>query len=284
MTSPTPFLEALTVSHLNKTFGATRALSDIHLRIAPGEMVSLIGPSGAGKSTLLKHFSGVMTGDSQAGEVTILGQTVQRRGEVNVKIRDIRSRIGFIFQQFNLVGRLRLFTNVLTGSLSRVPTWRSLLRIFPDQEQRMAMQSLARVGMAEYADQRAKTLSGGQQQRAAIARALTQQSEIIIADEPIASLDPESARKVMQLLKTINLEDKVTVLVSLHQVDFAMRFCDRCIGMKDGRIVYDGPTSALTPEILQDIYGSEYAEAGFETVQAQTWPNLERLEPVEAAQ
>lgn len=256
-------LDAINVRNLHKTFGSTKALSDINIRIAPGEMVSLIGPSGAGKSTLLKTFSGVLLGDKGDSDIVIRGQTVQRNGDVNVKIRAIRSQIGFIFQQFNLVGRLRLFTNVLTGSLSRVPTWRSLIRLFPRQEQHQAMQALARVGMAEYADQQAKTLSGGQQQRAAIARALTQKAQIIVADEPIASLDPESARKVMQLLKEINREDRVTVLVSLHQVDFALRFCERCIGMKDGQIVFDGPTSSLTDEILREIYGREYEASGF---------------------
>lgn len=265
-------LDAVCVRNLSKTFGSTKALSDINLRIAPGEMVSLIGPSGAGKSTLLKTFSGVLLSDNGDSEVVILGETVQRNGDVNVRIRQIRSQIGFIFQQFNLVGRLRLITNVLTGSLSRVPTWRSLIRLFPYQEQRQAMQALARVGMAEYAGQRAKTLSGGQQQRAAIARALTQEARIIVADEPIASLDPESARKVMQLLTDINREDRVTVLVSLHQVDFAMRFCHRCIGMKDGRIVFDGPTSELTDEILRDIYGSEYAESGYGSSSDQSFP------------
>jgi phosphonate transport system ATP-binding protein len=265
------FLHAVVARNVSKTYGSTKALEDINLRIAPGEMVSLIGPSGAGKSTLLKTFSGITLSDNGDSEVRVLGNTVQRNGEVNVNIRHIRAQVGFIFQQFNLVGRLQLFTNVLIGSLSRVPTWRSLARLFPALEQQKAMQALARVGIAKYAGQQAKTLSGGQQQRAAIARALTQQARIILADEPIASLDPESARKVMQLLKDINMEDKVTVLVSLHQVDFALRFCQRCIGMRDGWIVYDGPTHALTAEILQDIYGSEYVECGVQGMQDTNW-------------
>ena len=277
MSSSQTMLNAIHVRNVHKTFGSTKALSDINMRIAPGEMVSLIGPSGAGKSTLLKHFSGVMLSDSsdrhkgQQSDVTILGHTVQRNGDVNVKIRKIRSHIGYIFQQFNLVGRLRLITNVLIGALSRTPTWRSIIRSFPYTEQKKAMQALHRVGMAKYAHQRAKTLSGGQQQRAAIARALTQEARIIIADEPIASLDPESARRVMQLLTDINTQDKVTVLVSLHQVDFAMRFCQRCIGMKDGQIVYAGPTSGLTQDILQDIYGHEFVHSGFGRNQDQVW-------------
>ena len=189
-----------------------------------------------------------------------LGNTVQLNGDLNTRIRRIRTDIGFIFQQFNLVGRLTLLTNVMTGMLSRIPMWRSLLGWFTREEKEMAMQALAQVGMAEYAGQRASTLSGGQQQRAAIARAMVQQSKIIFADEPIASLDPESSRKVMRSLRKINQDHGITVLVSLHQVDFAMQFCKRCIGLRDGRVVYDGPTSALDVGLLQELYGAEFSD------------------------
>jgi phosphonate transport system ATP-binding protein len=251
---------AVETSKLCKTYGETTALEDVSVAVEPGEMVSLIGPSGAGKSTLLRHLSGLSVSDTNESFVRVLGRTVQKNGDLNADIRAIRSDIGFIFQQFNLVGRLPLLTNVLTGMLSRVPTWRSLLRFFTYEEKKCAMAALDRVGMARYASQRASTLSGGQQQRAAIARALVQEARVITADEPIASLDPESARKVMQNLRDINERDGVTVLVSLHQVDFAMRFCKRCIGMREGRVVFDGSTAKLDTATLREIYGSEYSD------------------------
>lgn len=253
-------MRAVETSNLTKTYGDTTALDDVSIRVEPGEMVSLIGPSGAGKSTLLRHMSGLSVSDTTDSYVKILGRTVQKNGDLNTRIRSIRSDVGFIFQQFNLVGRLPLITNVLTGMLSRVPTWRSLLRLFTHEEKKCAMAALDRVGMAAYAAQRASTLSGGQQQRAAIARALVQEAKVITADEPIASLDPESARKVMQNLRDINENDGVTVLVSLHQVDFAMRFCRRCIGMREGRVVFDGSTAELDTATLRGIYGSEYSD------------------------
>jgi phosphonate transport system ATP-binding protein len=243
-----------------KTFGSTKALDKVCLNVHAGEMVALIGASGSGKSTLLKHLSGLHVSDESAGYIRVMGNTVQLNGDLNTRIRRIRADIGFIFQQFNLVGRLTLLTNVLTGMLSRIPTWRSLIGWFTSEEKEMAMRALHQVGMSEYAGQRASTLSGGQQQRAAIARAMVQQSRIIFADEPIASLDPESSRKVMRSLRQINREQGITVLVSLHQVDFAMQFCERCIGLRDGRVVYDGPTSALDVEMLQELYGAEFCD------------------------
>jgi phosphonate transport system ATP-binding protein len=223
-------------------------------------MVALIGASGSGKSTLLKHLSGLHISDDSPSYVRALEKTVQIRGDLNTKIRHIRADIGFIFQQFNLVGRLSLLKNVLVGMLSQIPIWRSLLGWFTDSEKYDAMQALAKVGMAEYATQRASTLSGGQQQRAAIARALVQKAKVILADEPIASLDPESSRKVMRMLRKVNRENQITVLVSLHQVDFAMQFCDRCVGLRNGQVVYDGPSSELTTAMLQDLYGAEFCD------------------------
>jgi phosphonate transport system ATP-binding protein len=251
---------AIDVDRLSKTFGSTRALSHVSLQVAPGEMVALIGASGSGKSTLLKHFSGLHTSDDAPGYVRALEKTVQISGDLNTKIRHIRAEIGFIFQQFNLVGRLSLIKNVLVGMLSQIPIWRSLPGWFTHSEKQAAMQALTKVGMAQYATQRASTLSGGQQQRAAIARALVQKAKLILADEPIASLDPESSRKVMRMLRKVNRENKITVLVSLHQVDFAMQFCDRCIGLRNGQIIYDGPSAGLTTAMLQDIYGAEFCD------------------------
>lgn len=253
---------AITVSGLSKTFGATRALNDVSLLVQKGEMVALIGASGSGKSTLLRHVAGLVGGDpaSGKGEVRILGKTVQSAGAVSRDVRRIRADIGFIFQQFNLVNRLSVLTNVVTGVLGRIPAWRGTLGLFTRHEKMMAMQALARVGMDQYVAQRASTLSGGQQQRAAIARALVQKAEIVLADEPIASLDPESARRVMEILATVNREDGITIVVSLHQVDYALRYCPRTVAMRAGEIIYDGPSEALTPEFLRELYGADSEE------------------------
>jgi phosphonate transport system ATP-binding protein len=246
---------AIEIESLNKTFGSRKALRRVGLRMAPGEMVALIGPSGSGKSTLLRHISGLVAGDRSSGGIRVFGREVQKNGAVSPDIRRIRSEVGFIFQQFNLVGRLPLLTNVMAGMLARTGTWRSLLGWYSREEKHCAMQALHRVGLAEYAGQRASTLSGGQQQRAAIARAMEQRARIILADEPIASLDPESARCVMECLTALNQQDGVTVLVSLHQVQFALQYCPRSIAMKEGRVVYDGPSTDLTPTALRNIYG-----------------------------
>lgn len=255
MSDPTAELNAIEIESLSKSFGKRKALRRVSLRVAPGEMVALIGPSGSGKSTLLRHVSGLVAGDRDSGGIRIFGREVQKNGAVTPEIRQIRSEVGFIFQQFNLVGRLPLLTNVMTGMLARVGTWRSLLGWFSREEKQRAMQALARVGLAEYAAQRASTLSGGQQQRAAIARTMEQRARIILADEPIASLDPESARLVMECLTALNQNEGVTVLISLHQVQFAFQYCPRSIAMKEGRVVYDGPSAELTPTALRNIYG-----------------------------
>lgn len=224
-------------------------------------MVALIGSSGSGKSTLLRNLAGLTVGDRGSGEVRVLGRRVQSGGVVARDIRKVRSRIGFVFQQFNLVGRLSLLTNVLAGTLGRVPAWRGTLRWFTTAEKKMAMDALAMVGIAEYAAQRASTLSGGQQQRAAIARALVQQAEIILADEPIASLDPESAVRVMEILSQVNREKNISVVVSLHQVEFALKYCSRVVALSGGRIVYDGSNADLTPDLLREIYCCRDSEA-----------------------
>lgn len=253
-----PVIDARSIS---KTFHKSgRALDKVHLRVESGEMVALIGPSGSGKSTLLRLLSGLVSSDAAPSTIALLDQIVQRNGHIASDIRYIRAEVGFIFQQFNLVGRLPLLTNVLVGMLPRVPLWRSLIRYFTYAEKRHAMQALARVGMAEFATQRASTLSGGQQQRGAIARAMVQQAQIILADEPIASLDPESSRNVMESLAQLNQEDGATILVSLHQIDFAMRYCPRSVALRQGSVVYDGPTTQLTVAKLQEIYGPHTAE------------------------
>jgi phosphonate transport system ATP-binding protein len=250
---------AIHINALNKTFrGGRKALQDIHLTIHAGEMVALIGASGSGKSTLLRHMAGLMVGDGAGnGLIQIHGKTVQQSGKIAHDIRQTRASIGFVFQQFNLVDRLPVIVNVLAGTLHRVPLWRSLLRWFTPAERTRGVEALKRVGIAECCDQRASTLSGGQQQRAAIARAMVQGAQVILADEPIASLDPESSRKVMDILAQVNREDKCTVVVSLHQVNVAMKYCPRTVALHQGRVVYDGPSVALTPTLLRELYGAD---------------------------
>jgi len=253
---------AIQINTLSKTFGNGRkALQQIDLRIAPGEMVALIGASGSGKSTLLRHMAGLMAGDSSGeGSIVIHGRVVQRNGKIASNIRSVRSGVGFVFQQFNLVGRLPVIINVLAGTLHQVPMWRSLIRWFTPEEKARGLEALRRVGIAECYGQRASTLSGGQQQRAAIARAMVQGAKVVLADEPIASLDPESSRKVMDILAKVNREDKCTVVVSLHQVNVAIKYCPRTIALHQGKVVYDGASSGLTPVVLRDLYGAEADE------------------------
>ena len=254
----------LQVSDASTTFGTRKALNGVSLRVMPGEMVALIGPSGSGKSTLLRAMTGLARIDAGGGAVMAFGQTVQANGRVSDQVRGLRARIGVIFQQFNLVGRLSLFSNVALGLLGRIAAWRGLLGLWPAAEKRAVMQALHRVGVAEYAGQRAQTLSGGQQQRAAIARALVQKAEVILADEPVASLDPVSARRVMALLSDLNRDEGISVVVSLHQVDYALRYCKRVIALKAGKIAYDGPASGLDHATLIDIYGPEIEEVFWE--------------------
>lgn len=251
-------LEAIEIRNLVKTFPCCKALDDVSLKVQPGEMVALIGASGSGKSTLMRHLSGFLAADS--GEVAVLGRTVQTKGRIDKDIRSLRAEIGFVFQQFNLVNRLSVMTNVLVGLLYRTSIFRSLLMRFSMAEKQQALQALAAVGIENFAWQRAATLSGGQQQRAALARCMVQKAKIVLADEPIASLDPESARNVMELLAQMNRERNCTVLVSLHQVEFAIKYCPRTVALHKGKVVYDGPSSALTPKLLGELYGTDVHE------------------------
>lgn len=258
---------AVEVNKISKTFRTTKALEKVDLKVMEGEMVALIGPSGSGKSTLLRLLSGLDRADNHSfNTVRILGSVIQKNGSLARDVREIRANVGFIFQQFNLVGRLTLLTNILTGMLARVPTWRTLSGSFTRAERMEALEALERVGMLKYAGQRTSTLSGGQQQRGAIARALVQQARVILADEPIASLDPQSAKKVMETLSTLNQEDGLTVLVSLHQIDYAFRFCPRSIALKNGRVVFDGPTGDLNPDLLRHVYGDQLLEEDEELI------------------
>jgi phosphonate transport system ATP-binding protein len=243
-----------------KTYGQRKALDGVSLRVEPGEMVALIGPSGSGKSTLLRAVTGLVEIDP-GGRIEAFGLPVQENGRPTEHVRKVRARIGFIFQQFNLVGRLTLFSNVMIGALGRLPGWRGLIGAWPKPEKLKAMAALARLSVADYAGQRAATLSGGQQQRGAIARTLVQGAEIVLADEPVASLDPVSARRVMESLQDLNRNDGLTVVVTLHHVDYALKYCRRVVALKSGKVVYDGPAAGLDRKLLIDIYGPEIEDA-----------------------
>ncbi|WP_289033970.1 phosphonate ABC transporter ATP-binding protein [uncultured Roseibium sp.] len=256
-------MSAIGISGLSKTYrGGTRALDRVSLTVEAGEMVALIGASGSGKSTLIRHISGLVPADKNSGSCKIVvdGAVVQEGGRISRNIATARTDIGVIFQQFNLVPRLSVLNNVLAGLLGRMPVMRGMLGLFHKEESQLAMQALDRVGIAHTARQRASTLSGGQQQRAAIARTLVQGARVILADEPIASLDPASAKRVMGILSQINQEDGITVLVSLHQVEYARRYCKRTVAMRDGQVVFDGPSRELTTQFLRDIYGEASEE------------------------
>jgi phosphonate transport system ATP-binding protein len=262
---------AIEVQDLHKTFASKPALRSVSLDVQRGEMVALLGASGSGKSTLLRHLNGLHRADAGThSSVRMLGRTLQQGGRLSREARQIRSDVASIFQQFNLVERLPVMTNVLAGALHRLPLWRGLLGRFPQDEYTRAHQALTTVGIEHCAWQRASTLSGGQQQRAAISRAMVQGAQIILADEPIASLDPESSRRVMELLAQVNREHGVTVLVSLHQVDAAFAFCKRTIAMHAGSVVHDGPTSDLTPQRLRELYGTQSDELLHPDSNAQT--------------
>ena len=251
---------AVSVRQAHKTFPSggdvRRALAGVTFSVQPGERVALLGASGSGKSTLLRCLCGLETLDADGGEVLTFGRTLQSGGVLSPEARALRRRIGIVFQQFNLVGRLPLLTNVLTGLVAELPLWRALTARFTLEERARALDALQAVGLAPQAFQRASTLSGGQQQRAAVARALVQGAQLLLADEPVASLDPESTRRVMELLLALNREHGLTLMVSLHHVALARRYCERVIALRDGALVFDGPTSALTPVFLRELYGT----------------------------
>jgi len=273
------------VQRISKCFEReVRVLDEVTFSVPRGQMVALIGASGSGKSTLIRALAGLVAieksskpaSDNRSGSIVLFGQPMQRDGRIVSGAKELRVRIGVIFQQFNLVPRLSVLTNVCLGLLGRMPFLRGTLSSFSMDEKRRAMHALARVGMAEHALKRGCELSGGQQQRAAIARTLVQGAELLIADEPIASLDPGSARRVMDILADMNQRDGITVLISLHQVEYALSYCPRTIALKAGKIVYDGPSDALTPALLCSIYGAEVSEIfahGFEPASTQRREN-----------
>ena len=229
----------------------TVALHGIDLTIRTGEFVVILGRSGAGKTTFLRSINRLI--EPTAGRVCVAGRVVT--GASVAELRQVRRQIGMIFQQFNLVRRASVLNNVLAGRLGYVPSLPSLAGRFPARDRMLALECLAQVGLAHLADRRADTLSGGEQQRVAIARALAQAPAVILADEPTASLDPQLTSSIMDILRTINVERGLTLVVSQHQLETALAYATRIIGLRRGRIAFDGPPPALTTSVIDAIYG-----------------------------
>lgn len=238
------------VNHLNMKYRDNPVvLSDVSLHVHAGQIVSLVGENGAGKSTLLRSL--VRLREPTSGSVTIGSVEVTAIGRR--KLRALRTRVGFIFQTFSLVERESAFRNVMNGALGR--SWRAMIpALAPAELREEVMECLERVGLAEFADRRVDTLSGGQRQRVAIARSLMQHPDLILADEPVSSLDPSAGSSVMQLLREVAREDGITVIAVLHQLDFALEYSDRIIGLKQGQVVVDTTTDQLNIESLRHLY------------------------------
>ncbi|MDJ1159112.1 phosphonate ABC transporter ATP-binding protein [Chelatococcus sp. SYSU_G07232] len=246
----------LVLEGVTRRFGAKAAVSGVDLAVAPGSFVGVIGRSGAGKSTLLRMVNRLVEpseGVIRFGDRDVTALTGRA-------LRDWRARCAMIFQQFNLVGRLDVLTNVLMGRLNAVPASRALVRLWSAEDKAIALAALEQFDIAGLAAERADRLSGGQQQRVAIARALVQEPDIILADEPIASLDPRNTRVVMDALRRINRHYGITVLCNLHSLDLARGCCDRLVGMAAGRVVFDGTPADLTDAAVRELYGLEAAE------------------------
>jgi phosphonate transport system ATP-binding protein len=244
---------SLILQDVTRRFGDTTAVDRVSLEIPPGQFVGVIGRSGAGKSTLLRLINRLI--DPTEGHITHGTRDVTAlKGR---PLREWRRDCAMIFQQFNLVDRLDVLTNVLVGRLADRGFFSSMAMQFSDAERAAALMALQRLDLLPQALQKAGTLSGGQQQRVAIARALVQRPRIMLADEPIASLDPGNATRVMDALRTINSEDGLTVLVNLHTIDTARSYCQRIIAMREGRVFFDGTPRQLTDDVLRDIYGSD---------------------------
>ncbi len=246
----------LVIEEISRRFGDFVAVDRVGLEIPAGQMVGVIGRSGAGKSTLLRMIDRLV--EPSAGRILFEGRDVTALK--GAALRHWRRDCAMVFQQFALVDRLDVLTNVLMGRLDHVPAWRSLLKLWGGDEKAIALSALELFDMGALAGQRAGALSGGQQQRVAIARALVQEPRVILADEPIASLDPRNTQLVMDALLRVNRDFGITVLTNLHSIDLAKRYCDRLIGMKAGRIVFDGTPRELTDAAVAELYGLEAAD------------------------
>jgi phosphonate transport system ATP-binding protein len=251
-------MAVLEIQHLTKSFppGEFKALDDVSLTVRDGEFVALIGLSGSGKSTLLRCINRLV--EPTSGRVILDGVDITA-ADPN-ELRQIRRNIAMIFQQFNLVKRSSVITNVLSGRLGYLPPSWSLINRFPKEDVEMAIANLKRVGIPEKAYVRADTLSGGQQQRVAIARALMQEPKLMLADEPVASLDPATSHSVLRYIEELNREEGITVICSLHFLSLARRYATRVIALKAGRIMFDGLPADITPERFQQIYGEDAIE------------------------
>ena len=246
------------VAGLAKTYpGGVEALRDVSFEVAPGEFVGILGPSGAGKTTLFRCLTGLVRPDW--GVIEIHGRDICRLGGRDLRMA--RREVAMIFQQFNLIRRLSGIENVLAGRLATVPTWRVFTRSFVKADRQKALWCLDTVGLLDQAYRRADRLSGGQQQRVAIARALAQEATVVLADEPVASLDPESAAGVLDTLRSVAAQG-VAVIASLHQVGLARDYADRIIALRDGRILDDAPTRSFDARALEQIYERSVATAG----------------------
>ena len=249
----------LEIKNLTKIYpGGTQALYDVSFTVKPGEFLAVIGLSGSGKSTLLRCINRLI--EPTDGQIIWNGQDITAASQD--ELLRIRRKIGMIFQHFNLVSRSRVITNVLAGRLGYVNPAMSLLNRFPKSDMDMAINQLDRVSIADQAYKRADELSGGQQQRVGIARAMMQEPEIILADEPVASLDPVLAHSIMQHLETINKEDGVMVLCSLHFLDLVHRYADRAIALNEGKLMFDGSPKEIDDERFKEIYGKEAERVG----------------------
>ncbi|MFN0071774.1 MAG: phosphonate ABC transporter ATP-binding protein [Chloroflexota bacterium] len=248
---------ALRIEHLSKVYpNGVRAIRDLSLIVRPGEFVVIVGLSGSGKSTLLRCVNRLV--EPTAGRIWVGDDEVT--GSSPAELRRLRLGIGMIFQQFNLVKRSPVLRNVLAGRLGVTSSWRSILGHFRDEDIRAAFANLDRVGIADKAYQRADTLSGGQQQRVAIARALMQEPRLMLADEPVASLDPATSHSVMRYLEEINRDDGITILCNLHFLSLARRYASRLIGLKDGEIIFDGLPGEVDSRRFREIYGEDAVE------------------------
>lgn len=249
----------LEIKNLTKVYdGGTQALTDVSFSVKPGEFLAVIGLSGSGKSTLLRCINRLI--EPTEGQIIWNGEDITAASQD--EMLRIRRKIGMIFQHFNLVSRSKVITNVLAGRLGYVNPAMSLLNRFPKSDRDMAIKQMDRVSIADQAYKRADELSGGQQQRVGIARAMVQEPDIILADEPVASLDPVLAHSIMQYLETINQEDGVMVLCSLHFLDLVHRYADRAIALNDGKLMFDGPPHDIDDEKFKEIYGKEAERVG----------------------
>ncbi|WP_339029644.1 MULTISPECIES: phosphonate ABC transporter ATP-binding protein [unclassified Spiroplasma] len=246
--------------NVNKVWpNGKHVLRNINLKIEDGEFVAVIGLSGAGKTTLLKTINGI--NKISSGEILISWNDIEEYNLSkikNKKLRELRSKIGLMSQEYNNLEKQTVLTNVLNSRISKVNFWRSLFGIFSKKDKEIALKSLEKLNLLDYAYIRAENLSGGQQQRIALARTLSQEPQLIIADEPVSALDPILANQVIKDFQNVNKTEKITIILNIHHVELAQKYASRIIGLKDGKIIFDGKPEQLTKKILKEVYGENY--------------------------